>query len=216
MSHIIEKADSILKNYEIPDRSTYFQLKNFVLGTEPNSHAQAVSCIRNIQDRRDQIDDLYSQIEESEDDILLINIQIERIKKENSLNVSDWEKEKEIQIRKLERKRKSIEKNNFKLIKKVKYILEEIQYLNIAYDKLIEFIGELKPLDDEVVQNDYWNQKLTEEVNLSFMLNKPISTELVRTILSLDDNMDVKKQVVAVLHNAQKKMLENKNKESNG
>lgn len=209
MSEIINKADVILKSYEIPDRSTYFQLKNFILGSEPTLHAQVVSCIRNIQDRREQIDDLYLQIEDSEDEIKLIDIQIERIEREEqSVAIYKWEEQKLIEVRKIKRKKTSIEKNNLKLRNKIKYILEEIQYLNMSYDKLMEKLVELKPLDDYEVQIDYWNQKLTEEVNLSFMLNKPISTELVRTILSLDDDMGVKKQVVAMLYKAQQKMIE--------
>lgn len=214
---LIEKSDKILQTVEIPDRSTFFQLKNFVLGKEPTIHGQIWACIRNISDRREQIDTLELEIENSEDDVKLLDINILRIKDEKpgllqiSPNVMQkdafWEQEKDIRLRKVERQKTSLVRNIEKLKKKVKYIFEELQYLTSAYDALVEVSGGVKNLDDPDVQRNYWNEKLTEELNLTFLLKRPVSTELVHTILALDDDMPIKQQMVQILQKVQSQMI---------
>jgi hypothetical protein len=212
-TELIAKIDEILKEVEIPDRSTFFQLKNFVLGKEPTIHGQIWACIRNIDDRRDQIESLGLEIENSEDDVRLLNISITRMQNEKNLDISGWEEEKEIRIRKVNRQKTSLITNIEKLKKKVKYILEELQYLTSAYDALVEVAGGVKKLDDPEVQRNYWNEKLTEELNLTFLLKKPVSSELVHTILALDDDMPIKKQMVQILHQVQTQMIAERDKQ---
>lgn len=212
-TELIAKIDKILEEVEIPDRSTFFQLKNFVLGKEPTIHGQIWACIRNIDDRRDQIESLGLEIENSEDDVRLLNISIIRMQNEKNLDISGWEEEKEIRIRKVNRQKSSLITNIEKLKKKIKYILEELQYLTSAYDALVEVAGGVKKLDDPEVQRNYWNEKLTEELNLTFLLKKPVSTELVHTILALDDDMPIKTQMVQILHQVQTQMIAERDKQ---
>jgi len=213
-TELITKTDEILSLTEIPDRSTFFQLKNFVLGKEPTIHGQIWACIRNISDRREQIDTLELEIENSEDELRLLDIQIERIKMENSINAPVlFEEEKKIRVRKSERQKTALLKNTDKLKKKIKYILEELQYLTSAYDTLVDVAGDVKDLDDPDVQRNYWNEKLTEELNLTFLLKRPVSTELVHTILALDDDMPIKSQMMQILQRVQAQMVTDRDRQ---
>jgi len=207
-TELIAKTDEILAGIEIPDRSTFFQLKNFVLGKEPTIHGQIWACIRNIDDRREQIDTLELEIENAEDDVKLLDIQVARIKAEEMTPLPVcWEEERGLRIRKVERQKTALLKNTEKLKKKIKYILEELQYLTSAYDTLVEVAGGVKDLDDPDVQRNYWNEKLTEELNLTFLLKRPVSTELVHTILALDDDMPIKNQMMQILQRVQAQMV---------
>lgn len=210
-TELIEKVDSVLSNIEIPDRSTFFQLKHFVIGKEPTAHGQIWACIRNIQEKRDNIDALELQIDDSQDNIELLDIRKQRILAEIDKITADdplmLEQELKIQIRKIERERMSVENNMNNLKLKIKYILEELQYLTSAFEKLTEIAGGVKPLDDPEVQRNYWNEKLTEEINLCLLLKRPLSTEMIHNVLSLDDEMPVKKQVLQILNQVQQQMM---------
>lgn len=194
---IIEESDLILEKYPTPDRATFFQLKHFVIGKEPTVQSQIWACIRNIEDRRSQIDVLELEIDNAEDDLKLLDIQIEKLEKVSEL-------ESEIHCRKLNRQKQALSKNTEKLKNKIKYVLEELQYFLRAFKHLTEISGGVKDWDDIQMQKEYWNGKLREELNLSLLLNKPVSNELVQTILSLDDDMPVKKEMVTILENVQK------------
>lgn len=217
-TELIEQADAILNEVEIPDRSTFFQLKNFVLGKEPTIHGQIWACIRNIDDRRNQIDTLELEIDQAEDDLKLLDIQVERIREVPIFTADQkkplkWEEEKELQIRKIERQKDALVKNTDKLKKKIKYVLEELQYLVKALETLKEAAGGIKPLDDPEVQRNYWNEKLTEELNLTFLLKRPVSTELVHTILALDDDMPIKNQMMQILQKVQAQMVHERDRQ---
>ena len=202
---LIAKVEKTLSKVEIPDRSTFFQLKNFVLGSEPTGQGQLWACVRNIKDRRDQIESLDLEIENSDDDLELLKIDVKRMEGLFT-EVDYWDEEKTIRVRKLKRQIKGLEKEQEKLRDKRKYILQELDYLVVAYETLEKALGGIKPLDDPEVQKEYWNEKLTQELNLRFMLKNPVGTELVATILSLDDDMRVKQDVIKILQNVQSEM----------
>jgi len=208
---LIQRTDDILKSLEIPDRSTFFQLKNFVLGKEPTVHGQIWATIRNLQDRRDAIDSLELQIEDSEDNIELLDIDIDNWKQTGKHSLT--ERQVEIEIRKRERQKKSLTINTNKLKNKIRYIMEEINYLVGAFEVLVKAAGGVKPLDDPELQRNYWNEKLTEELNLCFLLKKQVNTDLVQTILALDNDMPVKKQMLQILQKVQTQMIEERDRQ---
>lgn len=211
---LIERSDEILKGVDIPDRSTFFQLKNFVLGKEPTAHGQLWAVIRNLQDRRSNIDLLEMQIDESEDNLALLNIKVERFQNLSSKTEDELTKrEFEIEIRKIERQKVGLTNNTQKLKDKIRYILEEINYLVGAYETLVKATGGLKPWDDAELQRNYWNQKFTEELNLCFLLKKPVNTDLVQSIMALDDDMPVKQQMIQILQRVQSQMIEDRDRQ---
>lgn len=64
----------------------------------------------------------------------------------------------------------------------------------------------MKPLDDIEAQQQYWNEKFTEELNLRLLLKQPIDVDFVRTIMSLDDQSSIKQQMTTILQKIQRQM----------
>lgn len=211
-TQLIEKADGILSKIEIPDRSTFFQLKNFVVGKEPTIHGQIWATARNLQDRRQSLEMLELQIADGEDALALLDIQAQRL--DTQLTIDALAKqEQEIEKRRLQRQKDSVVKNNDKLKLKMKYLLEEVGYFVQAFETLTAAAGGFKSFDDPEALRNFWNEKLTEELNLCLLLKRPVNTELVQVIMSLEDEMPIKKQMVQILQKVQSEMIEERDRQ---
>jgi hypothetical protein len=213
-TELIEKVETILNKVDLPDRHTFFQLEKFVIGKEPTVQAQLWQIVREMQARIETVDSFRKQLEDAEDTLELFDIKIEkrsraiREKSKNQTPYSDLNlQEHEINIRKLQREKESLILSARKVNKKLKSILEELAFLVMAYDKIVEMHGEIKPIDDEKAQKEMWNEKLLEEFNLRVILQRPLEPEFVRTVLCLGDDSPVKQHVVGLVENIQKKML---------
>jgi len=55
-----------------------------------------------------------------------------------------------------------------------------------------------------LLQKLYWNEKLSQEFDLKILLHRQPDVELVKTILALTDDLEVKKTTVRLLQNTQK------------
>ena len=80
-------------------------------------------------------------------------------------------------------------------------------FLAAGYEKIVEIVGEVKSLDDESAQKEYWNERLLEEFNLRIILKRPLDPDFVKTVMSLHDDAAVKKHVTAALENVQQQMI---------
>lgn len=212
---LISKVDAILENAAMPDRHTFFQIEKFIIGKEPTAQAQLWSIVRELQARRETIDQFQKELQDAEDNLELFDVKIERlnraIRKESQEDDSDLNiKEYEINIRKLLREREALVASAQKLNKKLKCVLEEMNYLASGYDHIVSTHGVIKNLDDEQAQKEMWNEKLLEEFNLRLILQRPFDPEFIKTVLCLNDDALVKKQVVALIENIQKKMIADK------
>ena len=211
---LIEKVQTILNKSDLPDRHTFFQLEKFVIGKEPTAQAQLWQIVREMQARLETVDSYRKQLEDAEDTLELFDIKIERqnraIRQEatssheyTDLNLQEYE----INIRKLQRDKDSLVLSAIKVKNKLKCILEELAFLTAGYEKIVKNYGEMKPLDDDEAQREMWNEKLLEEFNLRVVLQRPLEPEFVRTVLCLSDESPVKKHVIKMIENIQKKML---------
>lgn len=214
---IIKKANEILKNLELPDRHSFFQLQKFVIGKEVTGHAQLWQIVRELQARKETVDCYKKDLANAEDDLELFDVRIERLNREirdiakldlEEPNYSDLDiKEREINIRKLQREKEALVQSAQKVNKKLKYILEEMNFFTIAHDAVVAQLGEVKPLDDEQAQKEMWNEKLLEEFNLRILLQKPLDPELVKTIMCLDNDASVKQHLTKALNARQNDMI---------
>ena len=209
-----EKVDEILNKADIPDRHSFFQIEKFMIGKEPTGQAQLWAICREINVRKETIEQFKKELADAEDNLELFDIKIERSNRAirelansddsySDLNIQ----EHEINIRKLQREKESLVKAAQKVNKRMKCVAEELAYLVGGYDKVVEKIGEMKPFDDEESQKEMWNEKLLEEFNLKVILRKPLDTEFVRTVMCLHDEAPVKKHVVALIEGIQQQML---------
>jgi hypothetical protein len=213
-TELIQKIETILNKVDLPDRHTFFQLEKFVIGKEPTAQAQLWQIVREMQARLETVDSYRKQLEDSEDTLELFDIRIERqnrVLREESKQKNEYTdlnlQEYEINIRKLQRDKESLILSARKVTKKLRCVLEELAFLSVAYEKIIENYGEIKPIDDDEAQREMWNEKLLEEFNLRVILQRPLEPEFVRTVLCLGEESPVKQHLVKMIDNIQKKMI---------
>lgn len=208
------RLDEILKKSQLADRHSKFQLEKFVIGKEPTGQAQLWQIVRELDARRDTIQSFQKDLADAEDNLELFDLRIERLNLEikkiaqvedetGSLEIQ----EREINIRKLQREKEALVSAAQKVNYKLKCVLEETAFLVCAYDAIVAQIGEMKPLDDEEAQREMWNEKLLEELNLRVILQRPIDSELVRTIMCLPEELPVKQTMIQLLESRQQQML---------
>lgn len=203
------EMDKILSNH-IVNRHSYFQLKHFVVGKEYTVQSCMWRCIRELQARHESMIALQDQIEDLKDNVELHALQIERINKEKCDNEIDT-KEQKLKIRKLERQIKITERDIDTHEKKYKEAKEEAVFLVMAYQQLAKK-EPLLPFDDIISQTDYWNAKLSQELNLRMLTHSPLDLELVKTILSLDDKTPIKQQTLHILQDSKIQLQKTINK----
>ena len=214
-NEIYLEAEELLKN-EVVDRHSFFQLKYFVVGKEPTMQAKMWRCLTELKTRKEAIDSINLEIEETKDTIELLNIEEKRLENINKYesNEKSWtqseadeieyhEEELKIKKRQIKRKKEGISKSLDNLYKKLKFTQEEAAFFIKSFKQLNQ-IEELKPFDDFESQKVYWNEKLSQEFDLKILLHRQPDVELVKTILALTDDLEVKKTTVRLLQNTQK------------
>lgn len=189
MSTELEKTENLLARLQevcklAPERRhSYFQLKYFVIGKEVTTQGQMWQCLREIQTRKDSLENMLTAIEETKDQIKLLEIKLNRFdrKKFNDETI------KEIKGRQLARKKKTLEKTLTKLQEDLEFCLQEAKFFMQMLDVLMRE-EELKDYDDYDAQKQYWNEKIAQQINLKMLLQQPLDTELVKTALSLNED----------------------------
>ena len=212
---LLTKAQEIVLRVNLPDRQTFFQLEKFMIGKEVTGNAQAWQIAREIDIRCETIEAHRRDLEDAEDNLELFDVKIERLDREirefakeeaRDLDI----KEREINIRKLQREKNSLIKAAQQINKKCEYTLEEVGFLVQAFEVVATHLGgDIKPMDDKEAQQEMWNEKLLEEFNLRILLQRPLDPELVKTILCLPDGCSVKHHLSSRLEAIQQQMIEN-------
>jgi len=242
-SELNEGIERVLDR-EIVNRHSYFQLKYFVVNKEPTHQSKMWRCVKELQARVESLEAMRVEIENGEDDSILCLIEVERLeltkktimeRLEVSLGINPGiskkgispesqnlvaiiqleEKELNIKIKKAERKVKSVEKHLNTLRNRLKEVEEEATFFVKSFH-VLETVESLKPFDDLQSQEAYWNEKFAEELNLRALLGQPPSFELVKSILSLNNEAPIKKQIVNTLEKKQELLLDLAKKENNG
>lgn len=219
---VMDKVNTLLAQVDLPERHTFFQMKNFIVGKEPTLQAQLWQVVKELRARSDSFRALQLQLDDQKDELELaeINYEVAREMPEEPeekdnfgidqpksvAEIDRHKRRRRIMIRKALRHVEAIRDNLKKLETKIKYLLEEVTYLVGAYETLSK-VEPIKPLDDVAAQKQYWNEKFAEELNLRLLLKNPLDSEFVRTVLALDDDAPVKKQMVAIIQRIQDDMI---------
>lgn len=202
------EISDVLDSNVISDRHSYYQLKYFLIGKEPTHQAKLWRCIRELKARKESLESMSLEIEDMEDNKKLIDIQLQKINNNVLTETLDIE-EKKIQIRQLERKRISIDRKIKDINKKYNETTEEACFFIDAFREL-EKLETLKPFDDIKVQEQYWDNKLLDELNYKIILGRPIEVDLAKTILSLKDGAIVKKEFIGIINESKSKAMQKK------
>ena len=170
------------------------------MGKEPTIQSKLWRCIRELKARKESIDSIRLEIDQTKD-----NKQLVEIKKQKQTTLSedrrfgDLEREEYIiNIRMIDRQIASYNKTIGQLEKKLESAEQEAAFF-VACFKELEKVEKLIPWDDEDAQTEYWSQKFTQDLNLKMLLRQPLDTELVKTILSMKDGIPIKVQTQQLL-----------------
>jgi hypothetical protein len=213
-TNILKQMNEIL-NYEMAERHSYFQMKYFIVNKEPTTQSKMWQCLREIKSRYESLQALDLEIDESKDNLELIDININKMiaiydKKVSMGKPSDSLKISEIKLRKAKRQRDMADKNIETLVKKKKNLEEEANFFVLSFRNL-EVVEPLKDYDDLESQKQYWGEKLLQKINLKMLLQSQVDTELIETVLALPDDIPIKGQTVKNLDSMHKKMIQMKN-----
>lgn len=205
-TEILAALDDVLK-VEVAQRHSYFQLKYFVIGKEPTHQSRMWQCLRELKSRKESLVAVDLEIEETKDRLELLDITEKRhiqggVKGPDELD----EREYQIKLRQIARQKKGLEENLGQLVEKKVWIEQEARFFLESY-KNLEKLQPLKHFDDLDAQKEYWSEKLSRKLNLKMLLQSPLDTELVDTVLALPDDIPVKVQLVNRLNHVQSQLL---------
>lgn len=207
---LYEKMEEVLK--QAPEsRHSYFQMKYFVIGKEPTTQAQMWQCLRELQSRKATIDSLNLSIAETKDQIELQDI--EQAKEFYNLDSNAMtiflkdlgEREKVIRGRQYERKKHQLQLSLTQLEESLRFAWQEANFFLQMFEA-IRRVEPLKNYDDLAAQEEYWNERIGQQINLKLLLQQPLDTELVNTALSLHENAPIRVQTQKTLDHIREQM----------
>jgi hypothetical protein len=200
---------------EVSDRHSFFQLRHYVIGKEPTLQSKLWRCLRELKARKESIEAIKLETDETKDQIDMAQVEIDASDSLPCLNCFGIQLQgneeavanakRVIQRRQLCRKKKGLENNLQALeIKQVNLEQEAIFFLD-AFNEL-GGKDKLKPFDDAASQEEYWNSKLSQELELKVLMGLPVDTDLMKTILALHDSSPLKISTIKSLKDRAEKM----------
>jgi hypothetical protein len=202
---IKSEIEKLLSN-EIDSRHSFFQLQHFIVNAEPTTQSRMWQCIRELRKRYDAMEYLTQDIEETRDNLSLMDIEIRREEIKSRECPGDGElgqlaaQESAITRKKLMRRKTNAEKALAKSEKLLQEQADEARLFAKAFEAL-QKIESLRDFDDPEAQREYWNAKLTRDINMSLMLGGlPINMELAKTALCMPDGAPIKNQLINIVN----------------
>ena len=187
------------------ERHTFFQLKHFVLGKELTTQAKLQKCIREINARKKSLKSMIMGLEDASDEFRIMQLSMDSLEKKKTKTALDRE-HLEIRKRRLGRKMDTILDSIEEMKQKIRETEEETEFFMNAFEQL-EVLEPLKRHDDPEANAEFWNENFTQDLRLRLMLQKPIDLELVKCILALDQDSPVRKEVVGILEQIQRRAI---------
>lgn len=208
---LLEKAKKIAEECRIPGCHSDFQIENFIIGKETSVYGKMWQCVREIQARCENYENCELDTEELDDNLSLAQIHLKKLELkvvfESSHELQKLQEDRRhLLIKKQKRKIAKLQKAQSVLSRKKEEILKEIETFTQIFLKLTEN-KEYLPFNDASAQTEYWNNKFDHDLNLAAMFGLPANIELIKSCLALPDDTKVKKQIVGVLNNINKKLL---------
>ena len=197
--NIIQKINEICPNPS-NGRHSYFQLQFFVIGKQPTLQAKIRTCKVELLARKNEIEAVIVSIDDLLDRIKLEELAIEKNKR---LVYAAATEEIAIETRQHERKKVSLEHQVNELKNTLTAKEEESMFLIGLYEKLIAVEAE-KDWDSLEVQAEYWNAKLTREIETRLMLGELPNVEDIKTVLSLPNGLPIKNATLQLVQQREK------------
>ena len=115
------------------------------------------------------------------------------------VEIDDYAKDEiKIKVRQADRRQIALHNTIDNLSKRLSQTENEAQFFISEFERL-GGKSALKSMDDEKAQLEFWSETYKQKLNLALLLQKPIDPELVKLILCLQDDAEVKQQTVKLL-----------------
>lgn len=179
---------------KVPDGSSEFQLRNFVIGSESPGYGRFKQCIMELRSRVNSLERSYIARERTLMDLAELNIM--EVPKSNDIGSKDGIVakrhelnlyEKEIELREIERQIHTLE--------------EEMRIL-------LRISREFPPEIMEVKESQYWEEKFQRNIAINMALGQPLSTNLVEAVLNMPEGSEIKEWMESSLERSQEKVEE--------
>lgn len=191
---LFRKIDEICPDGQ-RNRTSYFQLQYFVVGKEPTIQGKIQSCKREMLSRKEHIQAVMVELEDVTDKKILERIQLDNVATTEGL----LPEAKEVIARSHKRKIKALDARIEYCQNEIRAKEDETNFLIGLYEKLIGLEAE-KDWDSLEVQAEYWNAKLTREIESRLMMGQLPNVEDFKTVMALPQGMPIKdltKQLIA-------------------
>ena len=213
--NLIQKINELFPN-KPNNRHSFFQLQYFVVGKQPTIQAKIRTCKIELLSRKSEIEAVVVSIDDLLDRIKLEEMEIECISgncETGQIEIRPHERNKKvpqhqmteynkIDSRQHERKKLALEHQIDELKATLTAKEEECVFLIGLYERLIQIEPE-KDWDSMEVQTEYWNAKLTREIESRLMLGELPNIEDFKTVLSLPDGIPIKDATLKLIHDRQ-------------
>lgn len=195
MKETLKLLNEALKN-DMADRHSYYQLKYFLVDSEPTHQARLWQCLREMRSRRDTINSICLELEDARDRIAInqAKAEIAAEKAERACNGDKKSPEARIaaaKARMAERRSLAAEKRAGDLSKRLRNVLEEARFLVETF-KQMGGTDALKDWDDPQVQKEYWDAKLGDEVRRRIVAGQGMDSTLIGTVEHLHKDAKVR------------------------
>jgi len=192
--NLIDKIDELCPEGH-RNQHSYFQLQYFVIGKEPTIQAKIRACKKELLSRKDEIESIVVALEDLCDQRRLHELEIEKIKEANEAPLPE---EEQIRIRQTRRRIKGVDHQIESFASTIKAKENEANFLIGLYEKLIEVEPE-KDWDSLEVQANYWNAKLTQEIETRLLLSQQPNPEDFKTVMAMPSGLPIKDATVKLI-----------------
>lgn len=192
---MLEVNDLIGKN-DIVRRHSYFQIKNFIVNSEPTHQARLHKILIELSAKKSNIESMHLQRQDLMDDRDMLKVKEEMLTEDIKKNISDKlvNKLKEIEKRKISRQLIMAELKINELNVVIDQTADECRYYLELFKKM-SIKEPIKEWDDPIVQKEYWDAKLGKDVYVRLVSGLPLSDELVKTVMSLPEGSETRKML---------------------
>ncbi len=165
---------------KIPDGTTEFQLRHFVVGSEPKGYGQFRQCVIELRSKVEFLERGYIIRERILLDLQELDLKSSCLKDAIEIKRNQLAKfEKSIELRTSERGIKALE-NELKI--------------------LLRLLSEIPKESIDIPEEQYWEERTRRRVAINLSLNQPLSMDLVESVLNLPQSSSLRKWLEGIVY----------------
>jgi len=209
--NVEHEAFKLVEKFKIPSCHSEFQIRNFIIGKETSPIGMLWQCIKEIQVRCDNLKVLNRDLEEIYDNLEIAKLEKEEIEieqLEGSGRIKEiLEQKQKFKIKNQQRKIEKIAESVETLLSQKQNILFEVGIFLSEFENIRKNV-DYKDFNDPNAQLEYWNAKFENEMVLMKTLGNPINPEVIKSVLALPQQSELRRILENSLALQTKKLLQ--------